>query len=232
MTDDHGQGLVQGDAPAGRENPRRKDHAVRKIPTLFVRDWDGDRRYVLPQVTPGCEWVVNGECKPTRFGNGPTRKYDGTCVMLATVSGWWARREVKPDKIAPPGFVALETDPESGKTAGWEPLEQSGFARWHAEALADPYGVADFWPTREPVPGQTYELIGPRINGNPEKVDHHVLIRHGYMASEEQDLVRDLPLNFDGLAAWLHAHDWEGIVWHHDDGRMTKIKRRDFRRPA
>ena len=48
---------------------------MRKIPTLYVRDWDGDRRYVLPQVTPGCEWVVvNGE-------GVATRKFDGTCVM-------------------------------------------------------------------------------------------------------------------------------------------------------
>jgi hypothetical protein len=34
-----------------------------------------------------------------------TRKYDGTCVMFDG-DGWWARREVKPGKTAPAGFVA------------------------------------------------------------------------------------------------------------------------------
>ena len=80
---------------------------MKKIQTLFVRDWDGDRRYVLPEVAPGCEWVLKGE-------GVPTRKYDGTCVMFA------------------------------------------------------------------------------------------------------------------GLAEWLHAHPYEVIVWHHPDGRMAKIKKRDF----
>lgn len=85
---------------------------MRKIPTLFARDWDGDRRYVLPEVTPGCEWVIEGD-------GVATRKYDGTCVMFDG-DRWWARREVKEGKAAPAGFVALETDPETGKTVGWQ----------------------------------------------------------------------------------------------------------------
>jgi len=52
---------------------------------------------------------------------------------------------------------------------GWEPIEQSGFAKWHAEALVRAHAA---------VPG-TYELIGPKINGNPEGVEEHELIRHG-----------------------------------------------------
>ena len=59
---------------------------MRKIPTLFVRDWDGDRRYVLDEVAPGCEWVTKGD-------GIATRKYDGTCVMFDG-SAW------SPDRIA------------------------------------------------------------------------------------------------------------------------------------
>lgn len=84
--------------------------AVKKIPALFVRDWDGDRRYVLPEVTRGCEWVINGE-------GAPTRKYDGTCVMFDG-DNWWARREVKRDKIPPAGFVEVEHDEEPSLTPG------------------------------------------------------------------------------------------------------------------
>lgn len=179
---------------------------MRKIPTLFTRDWEGDRRYVLPQVTPGCEWVIAGE-------GVPTRKFDGTCMMFDGEQ-WWARREVKEGKSAPAGFVALGTDPETGKTIGWEPAEQSSFARHLADAIG--YTGSE--------PG-TYELVGPKINGNPEQMDCNALVPLGDIEFE------DVPVDFDGLAAWLHSRPWEGIVWHHPDGRMAKIKKRDFRAP-
>lgn len=186
---------------------------MKKIPTLFARDWDGDRRYVLPEVTPGCEWVTSGEGEATR-------KYDGTCVMFDGEQ-WWARREVKEGKTAPSGFVALGTDPETGKAMGWEPVGQSGYAKVHAAVLArfDPELTA--WR-----PG-TYELAGPKVNGNPEGLAADQLVFH-----ETAMRLRNVPRDFDGLAAWLHAHPYEGIVWHHPDGRMAKIKRRDFRAPG
>lgn len=58
---------------------------MRKIPTLLKRDPD-NMRSVLMEVNPGCEWVLAGEGKPTR-------KYDGTCVMLDEGGVWWRRRE-------------------------------------------------------------------------------------------------------------------------------------------
>jgi hypothetical protein len=187
---------------------------VKKIPTMFVRDWDGDRRYVLPEVTEGCQWVIAGE-------GTPTRKFDGTCVMFDG-DRWWARREVKEGKTAPASFVEVDHDEETGKTMGWEPIEQSGFAKLHAQAIADTERHAVGWP-----PG-TYELCGPKVNGNPEGYGTHRLIHHS--AAEPLD---DAPRDFAGLAAWLHAHPYEGIVWHHPDGqRMAKVKKRDFRRPA
>lgn len=183
---------------------------MKKIPTMFARDWDGDRRYVLPEVTEGCQWVIAGE-------GTPTRKFDGTCVMFDG-DRWWARREVKAGKAAPDGFVEIGHDHETGKTVGWEPVDQSSFAKVHAEAVGEIDG--------DPLPG-TYELCGPKVNGNPEGYSAHLLIRHG--AAQRLD---DPPRDFDGLAAWLHAHPYEGIVWHGPDDRMAKIKKRDFRPPA
>jgi hypothetical protein len=104
----------------------------------------------------------------------------------------------------------------TGKTVGWEPIEQSSFAKYLAEALGNPY-------ERRPV--GTYELVGPKVNGNPENADGHELIRH-----DDAEVLADAPRDFDGLAMWLHAHDYEGIVWHGGpDGAMAKIKKRDFR---
>lgn len=182
---------------------------MRKIPTVYVRNPE-DRRFVMREVTPGCEWVF------TDAAAVPTRKYDGTCTWLDSSGRWWARREVKPGKTAPAGFVVADSDPVTGKVVGWEPIEQSGFARWHAEAFAGRGDLAE--------PG-TFELCGPKINGNPEGFAGHVLVQH---ASAEA--FNGVPLDFDGLAAWLHAHPYEGIVWHHPDGRMAKLKARDFPR--
>jgi hypothetical protein len=194
---------------------------MRKIPTLFVRD-ENDRRYVTAEVTPSCEWVLAGE-------GMPTRKYDGTCVMFDG-DRWWARREVKTGKSAPANYVPVTTDETTGKTMGWEPIEQSAFAKYHAEATANPeMPVLDQYPTTQPQAAATYELVGQKVNGNPEKIEGHALIRHGYRAADDYDAMRDLKLDHDGLRGWLLAHpEWEGIVFHHPDGRMAKIKRRDF----
>jgi hypothetical protein len=63
---------------------------VKKIPTVFRRDPE-DMKRVLPEVSPGCEWVLDGE-------GVATRKYDGTCVRLDEDGKWLARREVRPGK--------------------------------------------------------------------------------------------------------------------------------------
>lgn len=181
---------------------------MKKIPTLFMRDWNGNPKYVTREVNPDAAWVLAGE-------GVATRKYDGTCVMLDDDGRWWARREVKPGKTAPSEFVAVDADTETGKVIGWEPIEQSGYAKWMPEVAF----------TGWPGPAATYELCGPKVNGNPGGLDEHLLIAHHLI-----DRYPDVPRDFDGLAVWLAAHPYEGIVWHHRDGRMAKIKARDFPR--
>lgn len=187
---------------------------MNKIPTLFVRDPD-DRKHVIDEVTPGCEWVLDGEGRATR-------KYDGTCVMFDG-EAWWARREVKPGKQPPPNYVPISTDEVTGKTMGWEPIEQSSHAASHAEVMETKW----YLPFYELLPG-TFELIGPKVNGNPEGATTACAIRHGYEAYNDRVIVEAVPLTFAGLAEYLPTLDWEGVVWHHPDGRMAKLKRRDF----
>jgi hypothetical protein len=180
---------------------------VKKIPTLFVRDPE-DRRYVLDKVNSGCEWVLAGE-------GVPTRKYDGTCVMLDEDGNWWARREIKPGKTPPANFRAEELDETTGKTVGWEPIDQSPFVKFHAEAVKE-------WSRWGP---GTYELCGPKVNGNPEKFLQHKLISH--LAAERIVGIAG-PLDYDFLSDIIPRLSFEGVVWHHHDGRMAKLKACDF----
>lgn len=187
---------------------------MRKIPTLFLRD-EQDRSRVTREVNPACAWVLAGE-------GVATRKYDGTCVRLTKDGLWWARREVKSGKVAPQGYVPVQLDPTTGKTVGWEPIEQSSFAKFHAQALASQ--AAHFGP-EDLAPG-TYELIGVKVNGNPERIDPefgHQLISHAHAQG-----LPNAPRTWDELYIYLGNFTGEGIVWHHPDGRMAKLKRRDF----
>jgi hypothetical protein len=188
---------------------------MRKIPTLYRRNPD-DMRYLLPEVHPDCGWVLAGE-------GIPTAKLDGVCTMLDDAGQWWARREVRPNRPEPDNFVEIDADPVTGKRVGWEPIRQSGFAKIHGAALAaEPAAVFS--------PG-TYELLGPKINGNPHHYRAHTLALHGAIRlhaiptgfEELRDLMRDWTIQDGGCCTM-----YEGIVWHHPDGRRAKIKVRDF----
>lgn len=176
---------------------------MKKIPTLFLRDFPDNPARVTREPHPDCGWVFGGE-------GVATRKYDGTCCRFDGTA-WWKRREVKQGRPDPAGFELAEADPVTEKRMGWEPVTDRD--RWHQEAIGE---------LAAPQPG-TYELVGPKIQGNPEGFPAHALLAHA-----EAEQLADCPRDFDGLAAWLAAFRGEGLVFHHPDGRMAKIKRRDF----
>lgn len=178
---------------------------MQKIPTIFQRDWNGDRSRVVDEPHPACGWVFAGEGRATR-------KIDGTACLVRD-GRLFKRRELRAGEARPAGFETLGADPETGKTVGWVPVGDGPEDRWHREGLA---ALAD---ARD----GTYELIGPKVQANPEGSPTHVLVRHDTLAIEEA-----VPRSFEGLRAWLEGRDMEGLVFHHPDGRMGKIKLRDF----
>ena len=184
---------------------------MKKIPTLFARNMETDR-LVRDEVTPGCEWVLKG------FGI-PTRKWDGTCCLIQG-GNIFKRRELKKGEAAPEGFIPAqdEADPVTGDMPGWVEVGHGPEDQWHREAFE-----RLFKSSTVPIQEGTYELIGPKINGNPDKHADHGLVRHGM-----DHLPLSTPRTFTGLKAYLKDHPGiEGIVWHHGD-KMAKIKRRDF----
>jgi hypothetical protein len=179
---------------------------MKKIISLFQRNYDGDR-LVRDEIVPGAEWVASGD-------GVATRKWDGTCCMVRG-GKLYRRYDAKHGKAPPVGFeAAQDPDPNTGHWPGWLPVGDGPEDKYHREAFGAFGG--------EHYADGTYELIGPKINGNPERMDKHRLARHGTYE------IPNAPRTFNGLRAWLDEQDIEGIVWHHSDGRMVKIKKKDF----
>lgn len=183
---------------------------MKKIPSVFERDWKGNPTLVLPVPVEAAAWVFAGEGQATV-------KWDGTAVLIDE-AGVWGRLDVKRGKTAPEGFrPAMEPDPVTGHWTGWILAAGRPEMKWILEAAA--------YTSRGntvPVTYGTYEACGPKINGNPHGFETHRLIRHG------ADVIADVPRTFEALREFLGRWEVEGVVWHHPDGRMAKIKRKDF----
>jgi hypothetical protein len=180
---------------------------VQKIISLFQRNYKGDWK-VRDEIVPGAEWVRDGE-------GVATRKYDGTCCLVRD-GKLFKRYEIKPESEQPAGFEpANEVDERTGKQQGWVPVTDAPEDKWHREAFMKGKNI--------PFSDGTYELLGPRIQGNPEKYTEHLLLPHS-----QATILLDAPRDFTGLKAYFASNDIEGIVWHHPDGRMVKIKAKDF----
>ena len=121
------------------------------------------------------------------------------------------RRELKRGDKAPGDFEIADVDAETGKTVGWVPVTDGPEDARHREAFQP--DMAD----------GTYELVGPKVQGNPEGYSTHTLVRHDSLRIDEP-----VPRDFAGIAAWFVGRNIEGLVFHHPDGRMAKIKLRDF----
>lgn len=181
---------------------------MKKIISLFQRNYDGDR-LVRDEVVPGAEWVVQGE-------GHATAKLDGTCCMIRS-GVLYKRYDAKKGKTPPPGFEpAQEPDEVTGHWPGWLLVGGGPEDVYHREA----FNAFDFSQDASEDDG-TYELCGPRIQGNSMDLPYHRLFRHG-------DIPLDTPRSFLGLREYLRDFVGEGIVWHHPDGSMVKIKRKDF----
>lgn len=200
---------------------------MRKIISLFKRDYGERKRPVYNEVVSGGEWVLKGE-------GIATIKYDGTCCLVhdGILYKRYDRKMTKKNykqlkndpsfkpriehyKSAPLDWKAAETHPNhhTGHWPGWLPVKNIPEDRWHREA----------WENymKKPHDG-TWELVGPRIQANPYDLSEHKFWRHGIKFTKIP------PRNFEGLKEYFFQNILEGIVWHHPDGRMVKIKRSDF----
>lgn len=177
---------------------------MKKMPCLFERDFTNPRSPVLLEaITPGCEWVIDG-------GGFSSVKHDGTaCAVIGGVLH--ARYDAKRGKPAPVNGVPCEPEPDpvTGHWPHWIPVGDEPQFRWHREAWSQTM-LAD----------GTYELCGPKIGGNPERLITHIFLAHGAALVAA-------PRTFDGLRDFLRDFPHEGIVFRRGDD-FAKIRRADF----
>lgn len=174
---------------------------MRKIKTV----WKINRETHLATDEVVEAWVLNGEGRATI-------KFDGTSSMVLD-GVLYKRYDAKHGKNPPSNWISCEEapDPVTGHWPGWVPVDASDNSnRYHVEAF-----------NKGSFPDGTYELIGPKVAGNPYGLTSHELVRHG---AEEVEVGRTR----EEIVEWLRDHNHEGLVFHPPDGRMAKIRRKDF----
>lgn len=190
---------------------------MKKIPTIFMRNYAAPHHHVYGEPNPEAQWVFDG------IGVA-TVKRDGIAAMIRE-GILYKRYDLKTHTTRPLTWEPCEPapDPESGHWPGWIPVGDGPEDRWYREA----------WARWQQTGGHawTYELVGPHIGVNPYNLQSHILIPHG---SEVLGKIR-IPMTYNDVVDFLMAFDGEGIVWWSDindmDCAKAKIKRRDFGLP-
>lgn len=201
---------------------------MEKIPSVFQRDYKGDR-LVYNEVVLESQWVLDGEGRATVKIDGTCCKVEGSVLFkrydrkLTRKAKKQLRQEnrtpVTADfKPAPEGWQAAEASPNihTGHWPGWIKVDPAN--------PEDQYFMEAWLRQGSDLVDGTYELVGPKVNGNPYRLNSHALVKHGQHVFDQK-----IPRTFEGIRDFLKSYPYaEGIVWHHPDGRMAKIKRRDF----
>lgn len=182
---------------------------MKKIPSLFLMTED---HQITSEVNPECQWVINGE-------GIATSKLDGTAC--AVIKGNLYKRydnsraigkDIRVQNTKPlDTWIYCECPSERGKFIYWIPVTPKDY--YHQIAWAWAQGALS---------DGTYELIGPEVQGNPHKVIRNMLIKHGEIK------INSNPRTFEDIRDFLEQSTYEGIVWHHKDGRMCKITKEKF----
>lgn len=199
-----------------------------KIPTLFERDEKTHR--VVPRWNP----VVDMRALDIAEA---TEKVDGTAVMIQG-GRLYARQTIGEKDAIKPGWLPAGP-PVNGQIPGWVPCRRDDPQhKWHWEAWD---GVGDELLKDGPpitarrdytwLPDGTYELVGPKVQGNVYGLDKHKLWVHGATKVFMPGLSRDPAVAMGYLQEFLTHAPIEGLVWWARGPQpraIAKIKARDF----
>lgn len=206
---------------------------MKKIPTLFERVYENHKIVdILPNVTQGMEWVLQGK-------GVATLKVDGSCCAI--INGeFYKRYDAKRGKPIPEGAIKCqeEPDPITGHLPCWVKVDENKPEdKWFIEAYKTTIESGKIETTngglasgkisehREFVYPKlqdgTYEAIGVHFQGNPYNLRCDTIVKHGAITI-------NVERTFDGIKKYLSEHYIEGIVFWLDGEPRCKIKRSDF----
>jgi len=187
---------------------------MHKIPTIFDRDFEGNRGVI--------DKVVKEIPLEDVYA---TEKLDGTNVRITVRNHTVVRVEKRrnPDKI----------QKQKGITEPWY-VDASEFDtqdKWIYNGIKN----TDF----SEIGGGEYsgELIGKNIQGNPLNLEDNRIVFFQYGITPEVKVFEDCPTGFNELKEWLpkqkskYGNDCgiEGIVWWFAGVPIGKIKIKDFK---
>lgn len=196
---------------------------MKKIPTLFKREFLEDHKIITyNEVTPGMEWVLEGE-------GVATVKIDGACC--AFINGdFYKRFDAKPGRKIPEGAIpCCDPDKITGHWPHWVKVDENnpsdkhflGALRYAISNNSAPVQDAIVRSLRENTV-ITFEAVGLHFNSNPYGIDYDTLIPHGIKLADYCER------SFEGINNYLTDHIVEGIVFWKDGEPQCKIRRKDF----
>lgn len=188
---------------------------MEKIKTIFERNWETDRK------------VTDKLLVDFDFENAvATEKLDGMNIRVTVRSGYVVRVEKRrnPSKaekalgIVDPWYVDADANLPDDK--------------W----IFDAVNHTDF--TTVPDGEWSAEAMGKNIQGNPLNLAENRVFIFSLPEWRAKITFERVPHTYAELKEWLAVQrsrigndaPIEGIVWHHPDGTMVKIKRKDFGR--
>lgn len=195
---------------------------MKKIPTLFERTFENHRVVgITDKVTPGFEWVLEGE-------GVATVKFDGSCCAI--INGeFYKRYDAKKGKKPPVGAIpCCDPDPVTGHWPHWVKIDPNDPGdKWFVVAYENFKNSGMYFISPEGyIPDGTYEAVGKHFNGNPYRTFYDTLYKHGENTLYTLSGLKKR--SFEQIKTFLMKNEIEGIVFWKDGEPQCKIKRTDF----
>lgn len=182
---------------------------MKKISTLFEINYiDNHKVNVTRNIRKENRWISDN-------GVIATRKFDGSACAIIDEKLYKRWDNKKGKKIPSQAIECQKKDKITGHHPFWILCDSNNDN--------DRYFFKAFFSLEKKEEG-TYELCGEKVQGNPEKIEGHKLIKHG----SETIFLNNF--SFDCIKSYLDnaLNDIEGIVFYHPHGMMCKIRKSDF----
>lgn len=188
---------------------------MRKIPTVFVREFENHR---VKRITDD---FTSPQTMDAFLNGVPTVKIDGACCAI--IEGiLYKRYDAKKGKRPPEGALpCCDPDPVTGHWPHWVKVDGSKPSdKWFCEAFNNTFDYA-IAKKLLPLKDGTYEAAGPHFQNNPHGLPCDILLKHGEIGVE-------VDRTFEGVKLFLEENEIEGLVFWLGGEPVCKIKRSDF----